>query len=75
MGNVFTDMAVGETRTWVRLNGEAFTITRTDRAFIHDWVDASNRSLIERGQSGFRWIVTPAGDTALVPASKTGETR
>jgi hypothetical protein len=63
----FADMRPGEVRAWVRpSNGEAITITRTNRPFICDWVDAANDRLAQSGKTYLRWVVSSNGEAALV---------
>jgi hypothetical protein len=78
-GNSFSGMQVGETRT-VSLPSrydekgrpdlssmEPYTMTRTNRPFIYDWVDAvSNVSLDRKGRRDYRWIVVEGDQAQLV---------
>jgi hypothetical protein len=78
-GGYFLGIKPGETRTDMvhrqfdeRGRGvpdslEPFTMTRTERDFIHDWVDCvSNEILRRKGVSGFRWVVIN-GEAHLLP--------
>ena len=79
----FENMAVGETRTvlmptaWDE-KGKAdpasmvpYTMTRTNREFIYDWVDSvSNPSLDRKGKRDIRWVVDDAGNAQILPTKE-----
>lgn len=77
--NSFADMQVGETRTVSFATSydekgrpdlstlQPYTITRTSRPFIYDWVDGvSNVGLDRKGMRNVRWIVTEGDQAQLV---------
>ncbi len=76
----FADMKIGETRTHMLPRAfdekgkpdpasyEAFTLTRTTRPFICDWVDCvSNEVLDRKGRKDVRWWVDEQGEAHLLP--------
>ena len=78
-GNSFSGLQVGETRT-VNFatrhdekgrpdltSMEPYTLTRTNRLLIYDWVEnVSNVSLDRKGRRDIRWIVTEGDQAKLV---------
>lgn len=78
-GNSFANMEVGETRTINFATAydakgkpdltslQPYTMTRTNRPFIYDWVDAvSNVALDRKGRRDVIWIVTEGLQAQLV---------
>ena len=78
--NSFAGMSEGETRTVSFATSydekgrpdlssmQAYTITRTNRPLIYDWVEnVSNVSLDRKGIRDVRWIVVEGNQAQLVP--------
>ena len=79
----FANMEVGETRTVMMptvwsdkgvpdlSSVVPYTMTRTARPFIHDWVESvSNPSLDRKGKRDIRWVVGGDGNAHLVPTKE-----
>ena len=79
----FANMQVGETRTVMMPTAWSdkgvpdlssmvpYTMTRTNRPFIFDWVDSvSNPSLDRKGKRDIRWVVGAGENAHLVPTKE-----
>jgi hypothetical protein len=87
-GNGFQDMAVGETRTASfpsrydekgkpdPTSIKTYTMTRTSRPFIYDWVDCvSNVALDRKERYDIRWVAVNEEEAQLLPAREAARLR
>lgn len=67
----FGDMTNGESRTFnftsEKVQSASITVTRTNRDFSHDWIDAANSIRTNRA---YVWVPDSAGGAKLVAAKK-----